>query len=269
MTVIVVIEPDKQRLQGMLQLLASKEPAFVLKGADYSKLYKQEPASIINPDLALLCVHTYEDVFELTHATQQVYAPKHVLMLSSTTSVPHSLPRLGAILAGYIDDQAPQDQLLASIRLVLAGGNCFPLLPPTLIDDGRSKDHPMPSTPRLAARTARDQHHQDDVEDNQQGEVEGGAPAEVDVNVAKTEAKMLRITPRQYQVLVLLGRGYPIKTISRHLNISISTAKAHRETLYQRLDVNNRSEAVYTALARGATLGWDQNEPAAADTPKS
>lgn len=112
------------------------------------------------------------------------------------------------------------------------------------------------------------QRDQDDVEDNSSAEVEDGVQADVDANVAKTEAKMLRITPRQYQVLVLLGRGYPIKTISRHLNISISTAKAHRETLYQRLDVNNRSEAVYTALARGATLGWDQNDPATATSSK-
>ncbi|WP_316157617.1 helix-turn-helix transcriptional regulator [Cupriavidus sp. BIC8F] len=70
------------------------------------------------------------------------------------------------------------------------------------------------------------------------------------------EAVMLKITPRQYEVLVLLARGYPIKTISRMLNISVATVKSHACTLYQRLKVRNKGEAVYAALQRGATLEW-------------
>ncbi|QEZ44084.1 helix-turn-helix transcriptional regulator [Cupriavidus oxalaticus] len=70
------------------------------------------------------------------------------------------------------------------------------------------------------------------------------------------EAEMLKITPRQYEVLVLLARGYPIKTVSRMLNISVATVKSHACTLYQRLKVRNKGEAVYAALQRGATLEW-------------
>ncbi|NUO88086.1 MAG: response regulator transcription factor, partial [Cupriavidus sp.] len=69
-------------------------------------------------------------------------------------------------------------------------------------------------------------------------------------------AEMLKITPRQYEVLVLLARGYPIKTVSRMLNISVATVKSHACTLYQRLKVRNKGEAVYAALQRGATLEW-------------
>ncbi len=269
MTVVVVIEPDTQRLQGILQLLAREEPSFALSGTDYASLYDAVPADVNNPDLALLCVHSYEDVFELTHATQRIYVPKRMLLLSSTTSVPHSLPRLRPILAGYVHDSAPSDLLLASIRLVMAGGECFPL-PPSRTGNGPV--YPVSVMPqalmpgldphgdkravypdaRLPERTAR-VGHKDGPE----------------TDVAATEAEMLRITPRQYEVLVLLARGYPIKTVSRYLNISVSTAKAHTETLYQRLDVNNRSEAVYAAFARGATLGWDQQDPPAVNSSKS
>ena len=55
---------------------------------------------------------------------------------------------------------------------------------------------------------------------------------------------------------MLLARGYPIKTVSRVLNISVATAKTHACTLYQRLQVRNKGEAVYVALQRGATLNW-------------
>jgi DNA-binding NarL/FixJ family response regulator len=77
-----------------------------------------------------------------------------------------------------------------------------------------------------------------------------------------TGSHLLKITERQYEVLVLLARGYPIKTVSRLLNISVATAKTHACTLYQRLHVRNKGEAVYVALQRGAKLSWQG--PAAA-----
>nr|WP_242697499.1 LuxR C-terminal-related transcriptional regulator [Bordetella petrii] len=70
------------------------------------------------------------------------------------------------------------------------------------------------------------------------------------------EGQALGLTPRQYEVLVLLARGYTLKAIGRDLNIAVTTAKVHAETVYQRLHVHNRTEAVYAAISRGATLGW-------------
>jgi len=80
---------------------------------------------------------------------------------------------------------------------------------------------------------------------------------------AYDEAEMLQITPRQYEVLVLLARGHPIKTVSRMLNISVATVKSHACTLYQRLKVRNKGEAVYAALQRGASLEWVSGDDAA------
>lgn len=74
------------------------------------------------------------------------------------------------------------------------------------------------------------------------------------------EWELLGLTPRQYEVLVLLSKGYPIKTVGRVMNISAATAKAHTEALYQRLDVNSRNAAVYKAIQRGATLGWGMDK---------
>ena len=81
-------------------------------------------------------------------------------------------------------------------------------------------------------------------------------PAMPEMENANEECEMLGLTRRQYEVLVLLARGYPMKTVGRYLNISVATAKAHTETLYQRLDVHNRNAAVFAAVSRGATLGW-------------
>lgn len=70
------------------------------------------------------------------------------------------------------------------------------------------------------------------------------------------ESKALGLTRRQYEVLVLLARGHTLKSIAQHLNIAAATAKVHAETVYQRLHVHNRTEAIYAAISRGATLGW-------------
>ncbi|WP_420991510.1 response regulator transcription factor [Cupriavidus sp. 30B13] len=79
------------------------------------------------------------------------------------------------------------------------------------------------------------------------------------------EAQLLQLTPRQYEVLVLLSQGYPIKTVSRMLNISVATVKSHVALIYQRLQVRNKTEAIYAARQRGARLDAERGERRAAN----
>jgi DNA-binding NarL/FixJ family response regulator len=59
------------------------------------------------------------------------------------------------------------------------------------------------------------------------------------------------LTARERQVLDLLGRGLSNKLIGRELHISEHTVKFHISSLYSKLGVNNRAEAV----SRGARHG--------------
>lgn len=72
---------------------------------------------------------------------------------------------------------------------------------------------------------------------------------------APGEARLLGLTPRQYEILLRLARGYPAKTISRELNVSVATVKCHCNALYKALGVRSKGEAVHVALQRGARLG--------------
>jgi DNA-binding NarL/FixJ family response regulator len=58
-------------------------------------------------------------------------------------------------------------------------------------------------------------------------------------------------TAREREVLVLLGRGLSNKMIARELHISEHTVKFHISSLYVKLGVSNRAEAV----SRGARHG--------------
>lgn len=68
------------------------------------------------------------------------------------------------------------------------------------------------------------------------------------------EAIVLGLTQRQYDVLVLLSKGLPIKLISRRLHISAATVKSHAIQAYRRLGARNKTEAVFVARGRGASL---------------
>ena len=59
------------------------------------------------------------------------------------------------------------------------------------------------------------------------------------------------LTAREREVLELLGRGLSNRLIARELHISEHTVKFHISSLYAKLGVNNRAEAV----SRGARYG--------------
>ncbi|HBM3290106.1 TPA: response regulator transcription factor [Klebsiella michiganensis] len=58
-----------------------------------------------------------------------------------------------------------------------------------------------------------------------------------------SDNKWVHLSQRQREILQLLAAGDSNKEISRTLNISTGTVKAHLESLYRRLDVKNRTQA--------------------------
>ncbi|NCH60230.1 response regulator transcription factor [Cronobacter dublinensis] len=54
---------------------------------------------------------------------------------------------------------------------------------------------------------------------------------------------LARLSERQREILKLLAAGESNKQISRHLNISAGTVKAHLESIFRRLNVTNRTQA--------------------------
>jgi DNA-binding NarL/FixJ family response regulator len=59
------------------------------------------------------------------------------------------------------------------------------------------------------------------------------------------------LTAREREVLELLGRGLSNKMIARELHISEHTVKFHVSSLYAKLGVNNRAEAVSQGTRHG------------------
>src|SRR5690554_466905 len=231
MTVIVIIEPHPVLRFGLSQLLTETLSSTEIEGFDYEHLNSASGYGI-ESDLVLLSVSSTGQSRGQLDAVKRLHVPKAILLLAEPTEISPALYNDQPIIRGLVKKDSTPELLKASVKLILAGGTCFPVQAHRL-----NNEHPLLSL-------------YEPVKWPPQTE------ATPQNNDKSEEAKLLGLTPRQYEVLVLLARGYPLKTVGKHLNISVATAKAHTETLYQRLDVHNRNAAVYAAVARGATLGW-------------
>lgn len=84
---------------------------------------------------------------------------------------------------------------------------------------------------------------------------EGGSP--IDARVASNLLEERRsvdpsaLTPREREVLVLVGRGMLNKQVARELNISEKTVKAHLGRVFNRLGVSDRTQAAVWAQRNG------------------
>lgn len=65
------------------------------------------------------------------------------------------------------------------------------------------------------------------------------------------------LTPREAEVLSLVGQGNTADDISDQLGISTSTIANHKERIYNKLDVNNQAHAVAVAVATGIIAPLD------------
>lgn len=69
-------------------------------------------------------------------------------------------------------------------------------------------------------------------------------------NVSNPEQAPLPITKREMQLLELLAKGLLYKEIAVELGITVGTVKQHIHKIYDKLQVNNRTEAINKYLRR-------------------
>lgn len=118
--------------------------------------------------------------------------------------------------AGYIPKTSSSRVMISALKLVLSGGV---YLPPALINHDKNGNH-------------------------------GGDVMHPTATVTTNAANNL-LTPRQREVLTLLGEGKSNKEIARILDLSEGTVKLHVTAILRALKVNNRTRAVVAASQMG------------------
>ncbi|MBY4949690.1 response regulator transcription factor [Cupriavidus respiraculi] len=251
MATILLIEPHPLLRLGLRHLLAHSVMPEDIIDIDPTTIARAEDAWLPNADLLIYGLSTNGDTsWQPLEQLCQWFRPQRVLVLADGMHPAMADAVVPDIVCGLLSKACSADILDAAIRLVLAGGECFPAWTHgtaavgaieaatcAVANEGTAAQQAMPPVSHTAQLPEADPHL-------------------AEIETPSIGAHLLNITERQYEVLVLLARGYPIKTISRALNISAATAKTHACTLYQRLQVRNKGEAVYEALRRGAKLNW-------------
>ena len=52
-------------------------------------------------------------------------------------------------------------------------------------------------------------------------------------------------------MLALVARGFPYDEVAQQLGLQVSTVRTHVRSIYGKLDVHNKAEAVFEARALG------------------
>lgn len=68
---------------------------------------------------------------------------------------------------------------------------------------------------------------------------------------ARREGELPALSPKEKEVLELVARGFSYLEISRLQQISVHTVQSHVKSLYRKLSVHSRGEAVYEAMCMG------------------
>jgi DNA-binding NarL/FixJ family response regulator len=68
---------------------------------------------------------------------------------------------------------------------------------------------------------------------------------------ASAQASLVALTKTEIRVLALLGRGHSNKEIAKELDCSVKTVKNHLNSIFQKLEVSNRTEAVVKGIEMG------------------
>jgi RNA polymerase sigma factor (sigma-70 family) len=87
----------------------------------------------------------------------------------------------------------------------------------------------------------------------------GGAPMSMQIarqvietfhQSASDEETVASLSPREKEIIALLGKGYLYKEIASQLGISVETVRTHIHNTYQKLHVRSRTEAVMKVFRR-------------------
>ena len=211
-TVRVLIADDDDLMRAGLRAVLSTDPAIELVGEAGDGREAIEQVRALQPDVVLMDVRM-PDVDGIT-ATRELTATApdtKVLMLTTFEQDDYIFGGLAAGAAGFMLKRTTPEELIGAIHTVAAGNS---LLSPSV-------------TKRVIAEMAQ-------------------APRR-----DRTNDRLALLTPREHEVLVLIGKGLSNGEIATELVVEESTVKSHVKRILQKLQLRDRVQAVIVAYESG------------------
>ncbi|KOY82350.1 response regulator [Lysinibacillus macroides] len=219
MTKIIIVDDHQLFREGVKRILDFEDTFDVVAegddGADVVTLYAENEPDVVLMDINMPGKNGVEATAELIHE----FPDAKVIMLSihdDETYVTHAL-KSGAL--GYMLKEMDADEIVEAIKVVANGGSYLhPKVTKNLVAEFR----------RLSEHENKGNFHQTEI-----------------------HRPFHLLTKRECEVLQLLTDGQSNRTIGESLFISEKTVKNHVSSILQKMNVNDRTQAVVTAIKNG------------------
>jgi len=194
-------------------------PDFEVVGQASSAQEALERCRLLQPDLVLMDIKLPGvNGIEATRMVKDRWPAIEVVILSMYDEDEYVLEAVKAGATGYLLKDVSHEQLFEAVRVVHAGGSML--------------------QPSLARKVLREF-----------AAIAGAGPT-VPVPVEK-EAEPLLLSERELEVLQAVSQGNSNRRVADALTISEKTVKAHLRSIFRKLEVGDRAQAVAFAMRRG------------------
>jgi RNA polymerase sigma factor (sigma-70 family) len=209
----VLIADDDDLMRAGLKAVLSSDPAIELVGEAPDGRAAIEQVRALAPDVVLMDVRMPDlDGIAATRELTATRAATKVLMLTTFEEDEYIFGGLAAGAAGFLLKRTSPEELIAAIHTVAAGDA---LLSPSV-------------TKRVITGMAQ-------------------APRRDE----RARERLDALTPREREVLGLIGRGLSNGEIASELVVEESTVKTHVKRILQKLQLRDRVQAVIVAYESG------------------
>jgi DNA-binding NarL/FixJ family response regulator len=207
----VLIVDDHPMMRAALRAAVDAEPDLEVAGEAANGRQAVQQYLALRPAVTVMDLYLpSQDGLQATAEIVAADPAARILMLTSATEDSKVKAALQAGALGYILKDAPPEEFLDGLREV-AGGRLF---------------LPAAVAAKLAA-SLRPSHR---------------VPAE------PSQPTPPALTPREQEVLALLGEGMSNTAIAEHLSLSESTVRVHLFHLLRKLNLEDRNQAIVYAL---------------------
>jgi DNA-binding NarL/FixJ family response regulator len=161
---------------------------------------------------------------ELIREVRQRFPETEIMVISILGDEESVISAITVGATGYLLKDAFPTDIAATVRDLFAGHS--------------------PISASIARFIVRRTQGQSQGQTQGQSQSQGQTKASPSLNTAK-------LTPREIDILWGIAKGFSYADIADHLGLSRQTVPGHIKSIYRKLEVNNRGEAVFEALQQG------------------